>query len=110
MSAEISFGEVLSESFGFFFATSGLFFHLVTIPWILSLAMRIVGSVITEQTLLAVLVEKAIDVVPTVMFLVAWMRLVLLGPTHRAAAGAGLVARETAFLLICSRSPASPSR
>ena len=31
---KLPFGEVLSESFSFFFANLRLFFHLVTIPWI----------------------------------------------------------------------------
>ena len=97
---KLSFGAILSESFGFFFARLGLFFHLVTIPWILSLALRILTSATTEQTLLTVLAEKAIDVIPTVMFQVAWMRLVLLGPERiERLPGLGWSRRETAFLL-----------
>ena len=97
---KLSFGAILSESFGFFFARLGLFFHLVTIPWILSLALRILTSAVTEQTLLTVLAEKAIDVIPTVMFQVAWMRLVLLGPERvERLPGLGWSRRETAFLL-----------
>ena len=48
---------------------------------------------------LAALVEKAIDVVPTAMFMVAWQRLVLLGP-HRIdrLPGLGWSSRETAWL------------
>ena len=45
----LPFGEILSESFGFFFARLGLFFHLVTIPWILSLALRIVARRSTSR-------------------------------------------------------------
>ncbi|WP_428667679.1 hypothetical protein [Reyranella sp.] len=97
---KLSFGAILSESFGFFFARLGLFFHLVTIPWILSLALRIFTSAVTEQTLLTVLAEKAIDVIPTIMFQVAWMRLVLLGPERvERLPGLGWSRRETAFLL-----------
>jgi len=97
---KLSFGAILSESFGFFFARLGLFFHLVTVPWILSLALRILTSATTEQTLLTVLAEKAIDVIPTVMFQVAWMRLVLLGPERiERLPGLGWSRRETAFLL-----------
>jgi hypothetical protein len=97
---KLSFGAILSESFGFFFARLGLFFHLVTVPWILSLALRILTSATTEQTLLTVLAEKAIDVIPTVMFQVAWMRLVLLGPERiERLPGLGWSRRETTFLL-----------
>ena len=35
---KLLFSEVLTESFGFFFANLRLFFHIVTIPWIISLA------------------------------------------------------------------------
>lgn len=97
---KISFGAILSESFGFFFARLGLFFHLVTIPWILSLLLRILTSAATEQSLLVVLAEKAVDVIPTVMFQVAWIRLVLLGPQRVGRLpGLGWSRRETAFLL-----------
>ena len=97
---KLSFAGILAESFGFFFARLGLFFHLVTIPWILSLALRIFTSALTEQTLLTVLAEKAIDVIPTVMFQVAWMRLALLGPERiERLPGLGWSRRETAFLL-----------
>ena len=37
-------GEVLAEGFGFFFANTRLFFHLVTIPWIMSIAIRAIGA------------------------------------------------------------------
>jgi hypothetical protein len=97
---KVSFAEILSESFEFFFSHLRLFFHLVTVPWILSLLLRIAGAALTEESLIVVLVEKAIDVIPTVMFLVAWMRVVLLGPARiDRLPGLAWSARETAFLL-----------
>jgi len=97
---KVSFGEVLSESFDFFFAHLRLFFHLVTIPWIISLLLRIAGAALTEESLIVVLVEKALDVIPTVMFLVAWMRVVLLGPARiDRLPGLAWSPRETAFLI-----------
>lgn len=97
---KLSFAGVLSESFGFFFARLGLFFHLVTIPWVLSLALRIAAAMLTEQSLIGALAEKAIDVIPTIMFLVGWMRLVLLGPERiERLPGLGWTRRETAFLI-----------
>jgi hypothetical protein len=97
---KVAFGEVLSESFEFFFARLGLFFHLVTVPWILSLAVRVVGAAITEESLPVVLMEKALDVIPTVMFMVAWMRVVLLGPTRvDRLPGLAWTPRETSFLV-----------
>lgn len=94
----LSFSEVLSESFGFFFANLRLFFDLVTIPWIISIVIRIAGGLLTEAPLGA-MIEKAADVVPTTMFVVAWQRAVLLGP-HRIdrLPGLGWSARETAWL------------
>ena len=56
---KLGFGEVLSESFEFFFTRLRLFFHLVTLPWILSLVLRIAGAALTEETLPIVLMEKA---------------------------------------------------
>ena len=99
MPAKLPFGEVLSESFGFFFANLRLFFHLVTIPWILSLALRIAASGFNRDSPLLMLVEKAIDALPTVMFMSAWMRVVLLGP-HGVdrLPGLGWSKRENAFL------------
>jgi hypothetical protein len=95
----LGFGEVLSESFEFFFARLRLFFHLVTVPWIISLLLRIAGAALTEESLPIVLAEKALDAVPTVMFMVAWMRVVLLGPARvDRLPGLGWSARETAFL------------
>ena len=76
----LSFSDVLTESFSFFVANIRLFFHLVTIPWIMSVVIRVVGGLAAVDSAIAVLIEKAIDVVPTVMFLVAWQRVVLLGP------------------------------
>jgi len=77
---KLSFGDVLSESFRIFFGNIPAFFHLVTIPWILSLLLRIGGAAVDDDSLPIVLAEKALDVVPTVMFMVAWMRFVLVGP------------------------------
>jgi hypothetical protein len=95
----LSFSEVLSESFGFFFANLRLFFHLVTIPWIMSIVIRVVGSLAAVDSAIAALVEKAIDVVPTVMFLVAWQRVVLLGPSRLdRLPGLGWSPRESAYL------------
>jgi hypothetical protein len=97
---KLSFSEVLSGSFSFFFANLRPFFHLVTIPWIASLAIRLLGSATNQDSVLAVLVEKALDVVPTVMFMVAWQRLVLLGPARvERLPGLGWSPRETAYLV-----------
>jgi len=96
---KLSFGGILSQSFRFVFGNLRLFFHLVTIPWIVSLVLRIVGSLIDEDSLVTVLLEKAVDIVPTIMFMVAWMRLVQLGPNKIGRLpGTGWSARETAFL------------
>lgn len=97
---KLPFGEVLSESFGFFFANLRLFFHLVTIPWIASLAIRVIGAVLAQDSLGAVLVEKALDAIPTVMFMVAWQRVVLLGPRRvDRLPGLGWSPRESAYLV-----------
>jgi hypothetical protein len=97
---KLSFSDVMTESFGFFFDNIRLFFHLVTVPWILSLALRVAGAGIDEDSPLLALIEKAADFVPTIMFMVAWMRVVLLGP-HQAGRLPGLswTPRETAFLV-----------
>jgi hypothetical protein len=97
--AKLQFGEVLSESFGFFFANLRLFFDLVTIPWIMSLAIRILGATVAHEPLFAGLVENLLDVLPNVMFMVAWQRTVLLGP-GRIDRLPGLVwsRRETSYL------------
>lgn len=97
---KLSFGEIVAESFGFFFANLRLFFHLVTIPWIVSLAIRLVGALLPRDSLMPILFEKAVDVVPTVMFMVAWQRVVLLG-AHRLdrLPGLGWSPREMAFLV-----------
>lgn len=97
---KLSFGDVLSEGFAFFFTHLRLFFHLVTIPWIMSVAIRLVGAAVASESLLAVLVEKAVDIVPTVMFMVAWQRVVLLGAS-RVGRLPGLVwsPRESAYLV-----------
>ncbi len=97
---KLSFGAVLAESFGFFFANLRPFFHLVTIPWIVSLAIRLVGNALNQDSIYAVLTEKALDVVPTVMFMVAWQRFVLLGPNRVGRLpGLGWSPRETAYLV-----------
>ena len=96
----LSFLGILSESFAFFFSRLGVFFHLVTIPWILSLVLRIAADTISDRSLGVVLVEKLVDVIPTVMFIVPWMRLVLLGPARiERLPGVGWSRRETAFLV-----------
>ncbi len=99
-SVKLSIGEVLAESFSFFFSNLALFFHLVTIPWILSLAIRIMGALLGDESPFSALVEKAVDSLPTVMFMVAWMRVTLLGP-RRAVGLPGLAwsGRETAFFI-----------
>lgn len=99
-SVKLSFGDVLSESFGFFFANLRLFFHLVTVPWIISLAIRIVGSTLDRDSLMPALLQKGVDTIPAAMFMVAWHRVVLLGP-HRVdlQPGLGWTPRETAFLV-----------
>ncbi len=97
---KLSFGGILSQSFRFVFDNLRLFFHLVTIPWIVSLVMRIIGSLIDEDSLVTVLLEKAVDIVPTIMFMVAWMRVVLVGPNQVGRLpGTGWSVRETAFLV-----------
>jgi hypothetical protein len=99
-SLKLSFGETLSESFGFFFRHLRLFFHLVTIPWIISIVLRIVGSLIDDESPVIVLIEKAVDIVPTTMFVVAWMRVVLLGPQSVGRLpGLGWSQRETTFVV-----------
>jgi len=97
----LSFVGILSESFAFFFSRLGLFFHLVTIPWILSLVLRIAADIVGDRSSLSlVLAEKLVDVIPTVMFIVPWMRLVLLGPGRiERLPGLGWSRRETAFLV-----------
>jgi len=97
---KLPFGEVLSESFSFFFGNLRLFFHLVTIPWIVSLAIRVIGAVLASDSMAAVLVEKALDAVPTVMFMVAWQRVVLLGSNRvDRLPGIGWSPRESAYLI-----------
>jgi hypothetical protein len=79
---KLSFAEVLSETFGHFFTNIRLFFHVVTIPWIASVLIRVVGAITDLDSPIAVLLEKAVDVVPTTAFMVAWQRIVLLGPNR----------------------------
>jgi hypothetical protein len=97
---KLSFIALISESFGFFFANLRLFFHLVTIPWIASIAIRLVGSALGLESVIGVLAEKALDVLPMVMFMVAWQRVVLLGPNRGdRLPGLGWSPRETAYLV-----------
>lgn len=96
----LSFGGLVARSFGFVVANFGLFFHLVTIPWIASLMIRLLGSTMPRDSLMPMLIEKAADMIPTVMFMVAWQRVVLLGPARVGRLpGLGWSPRETAFLL-----------
>lgn len=97
---KLSFSGLVGQSFGFVSANLGLFFHLVTIPWIASLAIRLLGSTMSRDSLVPMLIEKAADMIPTVMFMVAWQRVVLLGP-HRVdrLPGLGWSSREMAFLV-----------
>lgn len=97
---KLPFGDVLSESFRFFFGNLRLFFHLVTIPWMASLAIRVIGAMVTHESLAIVLLEKAFDAVPTVMFMVAWQRAVLLGAGRiDRLPGLGWSPRESAYLV-----------
>ena len=97
---KLSFSDVLSESFGFFFANIRLFFHLVTIPWIMSVVIGMVGATFAGDSLFAALIERAVEVIPTVMFLAAWQRVVLLGPGRVGRLpGLGWSARESAYLV-----------
>ena len=99
-SVKLSFSDVLSEAYGCFFGNFRLFFHLVTIPWIISVGIRVAGAAVAEDFVLAVLVEKAVDVLPTVMFMVGWQRAVLLGPGQVGRVpGLRWSARERAYLL-----------
>jgi hypothetical protein len=97
---KLPLGEVLSESFAFFFSNLRLFFDLVTIPWIISLAIRMVVAAVARDSLFAGLLEQLLDVLPTVMFMVAWQRVVLLGP-GRLVRPPGLrwSARESTYLV-----------
>ena len=97
---KLSFGNVLSESFGFFFGNLRLFFHLVTIPWIISLLLRAGNSMLGGDTPLAALIEKGLDAVPSVMFMAAWMRVTLLGSARLdRLPGTGWSGRETTVLI-----------
>lgn len=100
---KLSFSELLSESFRFFFGHIRLFFHLVTIPWLMSLAITVVAALLgddDDDVSILSLVARLLDVVPTVMFLVAWMRVVLLGPQRAGTLpGLGWSRRETTFLI-----------
>ncbi len=98
--ARLSIGEILSESFAFFFGNLPLFFHLVTIPWILSLLLRVGSAMMGIESPFGALAEKAIDFIPTIMFAVAWIRVVLLGPARLdRLPGQGWSRRESAYLV-----------
>lgn len=99
---KLPFSDTLGETFRFFFANLPLFFHLVTIPWIISVSIRVIGNLALpdDEAMLAALIEKLADIVPTTMFMVAWMRVVLLGPNNGdRLPGLGWSGRETAFLI-----------
>lgn len=96
---KLSFADILSQSFRFFFDNLSLFFHLVTIPWIVSLVLRVGFELLDADAYLTALIEKVADVIPTVMFLTAWMRATLYGPGGvDRLPGRSWTARETAFL------------
>jgi hypothetical protein len=96
----LPFADVLSETFGFFLGNLRPFFHLVTVPWVLSLVLRVANAALGQDDPIAMLAEKALDAVPTTMFMVAWIRLVLLGTSGvERLPGLGWSARETRFLL-----------
>lgn len=97
---KLSFGGLVAQSFSFVFANFSLLFHLVTIPWIASLAIRLLGSTMPRDSLMPMLIEKAADMIPTVMFMVAWQRVVLLGPNRVGRLpGLGWSSREMAYLI-----------
>ena len=100
---KLSFSGLLSESFRVFFGHIRLFFHLVTIPWLMSLAITVFFALLgddDDDVSILSLVARLLDVVPTVMFLVAWMRVVLLGSQRIGTLpGLGWSRRETAFLI-----------
>jgi hypothetical protein len=99
---KLSFSEIVSQSFRFFFNNLPLFFHLVTVPWVLSVAIRVVGALLMsdDDVVLAALVEKLLDIVPTTMFLVAWLRFALLGANRiEGLPGVTWGRRETNFLI-----------
>ena len=100
---KLSFSDIVGESFRFFFGHIRLFFHLVTIPWLASLAIRFIAASLSgeeDDSSFLSLAEKMLDVVPTVMFLVGWTRVVLLGPQRiDTLPGLGWSRRETAFLI-----------
>ena len=100
--SRLSFSDVLSESFRFFFGNLPLFFHVVTVPWVMSVAIRVVGSLLVpdDDLIYPALIEKTLDILPTAMFQIAWMRVVLLGPNSlEHLPGLRWSRRETAYLL-----------
>lgn len=106
---KLPIGAVLAEAYGGFFANLRLFFHVVTLPWIFSLGLRLLGAAVASDSMIAVLLEKLVDVVPTVMFMAAWQRIVLLGPGRlERLPGLGWSAREQAWLVHLAKIAAVP--
>lgn len=98
--SRLSFSDTVSETFAFFFGNLRPFFHLVTIPWILSLSLLLANVLLGQGIQMTALVEKALDAIPTTMFMVVWMRFVLLGPRGiDRLPGLGWSARESNFLV-----------
>src|SRR5258708_10026823 len=100
---KLSVSDWVGVGFRFFLSHIRLFFHLVAIPWLMSLAIRVIAASLggdDDDGAVLSLVEKMLDVVPTVMFLVAWTRVVLLGPhSPGMLPGLGWSRRETTFLI-----------
>lgn len=97
---KLAFGDVLSESFRFFFGNLALFFRLVTVPWIMHIAIWFVVVLVGDSSIGFVIGQKVLEVIPTVIFMTAWMRVVLLGPGRVGGVpGLGWSARETAVLV-----------
>ena len=72
----------------------------MTIPWILSIALGLLGTMLDDRSPAVLLAGKALDMLPTTMFMVAWMRGVLLGPQATGQLpGLSWSPRETAFLV-----------
>src|SRR5262249_59357055 len=66
----------------------------------MSVGIRLVGASLTSDSLLVVLLEKAVDVLPSVMFMVGWQRAVLLGPNRVGRLpGTAWSGREWAYLM-----------
>lgn len=96
---KLAFGDVVSESFRLFFGRLPLFFQLVTVPWIMNIVIWFAFIVMSDGATVYLVVQKLLETIPTVMFLTAWVRVILLGP-QRVEGVPGLVwtARESATL------------